>query len=136
MKALVDTNVWSLMLRRSAVIHPAAELLKQLWNEGEVSLMGPVRQEILTGIRNPAQFTGLRDRLRAEPDHPIHREHYERAAEYFNVLRSHGIQGTSTDLLLCAVSIEDNMPILTLDRDFLDYARFLPIQLLNISNFA
>ena len=130
MNVLVDTSVWSLALRRA---HPSqdrhAHELSELISEGRASLMGPIRQELLSGIRAPAQFKTLRDHLRAFPDLELNAEDYEEAAHAFNLCRSKGIQGSNTDFLICAAASRRRMPILSTDDDFQDYARVLPISL-------
>jgi hypothetical protein len=42
--------------------------LQNLITDDQVALLGAIRQEILSGIRNFEQFTRLRDYLRAFPD--------------------------------------------------------------------
>jgi hypothetical protein len=56
-KVLVDTSVWSLSLRRAAAParHPAAEEFARLIADYRVLLIGPVRQEILSGMRSEQQ---------------------------------------------------------------------------------
>ena len=85
MMVLVDTPVWSLALRRKPeALNPRerqlTETLAELVREGRVQLLGPVRQELLSGIREEAQFRKLRDYLRAFPEHPLEAEDYEEAA--------------------------------------------------------
>ncbi len=52
---------------------------------------------------------------------------FERAAEHFNTCRAQGLQGSSTDFLICAVAERRNLPILTSDIDFTRFAALLPI---------
>src|SRR5207244_2414540 len=95
---LVDTSVWSLAYRRSRLPpHPAAVELALLIREGRAFLIGPVRQEILSGIREEVQFNLVRDTLRAFPDLFISISDYEEAATFFNRCRSRGIQGSHID---------------------------------------
>nr|AGS54022.1 PilT-like protein [uncultured bacterium contig00204]AGS54417.1 hypothetical protein [uncultured bacterium contig00180] len=51
------------------------------------------------------------------------------AAEYSNICRKNGIQGSPTDFLLCAIACRYNMEIFTEDKDFLNYKKYLPIKL-------
>ncbi len=57
MKVLVDTCIWSLALRRNTPksIHLVAEL-KELISEVRVQLIGPIRQELLSGIKSKNNF--------------------------------------------------------------------------------
>lgn len=129
MKVLVDTSVWSLALRRRAPAHPAVDELRRLVTQGRAAIVGPIRQEVLSGIRDRAVFERLRDHLRAFPDEPMTSVDYERAADCFNVCRAKGIQGSNTDFLLCAVAERFKFPILTTDDDFVTFGRVLPLRL-------
>lgn len=130
MNVLVDTSVWSLALRRT----PPRETstvgeLASLVTEGRVIMVGPIRQEILSGIRDPAQFRRLRDILAAFPDESLTHADYESAAACFNRCRARGIQGSNTDFLLCAVSLRLRIPVFTMDLDFERYRQVLRIRL-------
>lgn len=129
MKVLVDTSVWSLALRRRAPAHRAVDELRRLVSQGRAAIVGPVRQELLSGIRDVAVSERLRDHLRAFPDERILSADYERAADWFNLCRAKGIQGSNTDFLLCAVAERIDFPILTTDADFQTFSRVLPLRL-------
>jgi len=53
MPVLVDGSVWSLALRRSAPDQTHQSALNRLIVAGEVRIIGPIRQECLSGIANP-----------------------------------------------------------------------------------
>jgi predicted nucleic acid-binding protein len=125
MKVLVDTSVWSLALRRRAPAHAAVDELRRLVTQGRAAIAGPIRQEILSGVRDQRVFESLRDHLRAFPDEPVLAADYERAAECFNTCRAKGLEGSNTDFLLCAIAERHRFPILTTDADFTRYARVL-----------
>jgi predicted nucleic acid-binding protein len=130
MSVLVDTSVWSLALRRTNPRDTAPEQkLVGLIRDGRVAMLGPIRQEILSGVRSLRQFDLLRDRLRPFADIELTTEDFEHAAECFNKCRSRGIQGSNTDFLICAASLRRDYPILTTDKDFGGYAKVLGIQL-------
>lgn len=130
MNVLVDTSVWSLAFRRRDTdLTPPALELRELIFEGRANILGSVRQEILSGIRSDTQFHRLREALRAFPDLTVDARDYERAAEFFNLCRRAGVQGSNTDLLICAIAGRHNMPILTTDKDFHLFAKHVPVQL-------
>lgn len=130
MRVVVDTSVWSLALRRHrSSQEPAALELADLIREGGASIMGPIRQELLSGVISEPQYETLRERLRAFPDLPLEADDYEEAASFFNRCRSRGIQGSNTDFLICAVAARRKLAILTTDADFVRFASALPIQL-------
>ena len=103
--------------------------LRRLIVAGRAAIIGPVRQEVLSGIRDAKAFERLRDRLDAFPDEPLTTADYERAAGFFNACRAKGLRGSNTAFLLCAVSVRHRMPLLTTDGDFLRYAATIPIAL-------
>jgi predicted nucleic acid-binding protein len=129
MKVLVDTSVWSLALRRRAPADTSVDVLRRLITAGRAAVVGPIRQEILSGIREQAAFEHLREQLASFPDEPIVTADYEQAAQFFNSCRRRGLQGSNTDFLLCAVSIRHQMPLLTTDDDFPRYAKVIPLTL-------
>jgi predicted nucleic acid-binding protein len=130
MKVLVDTSVWSLALRRRGRPNdPAVGELRSLIDEGRVALIGPIRQELLSGIRTSEAFERLRDHLQPFSDEQLETADFERAAELFNTCRAQGIQGSNTDFLICAAAEQRNLPILTTDADFSRFAAILPIRL-------
>jgi hypothetical protein len=130
MKVIVDTSIWSLALRRRrGGESPEVNMLKNLVTDRRVQMLGPIRQEILSGIRFPSDFRKLHERLASFPDLPLATGDYVKAAEFFNTCRSKGVQGSNTDFLLCAVSWRTRFPIFTTDKDFGVYAGHLPVLL-------
>ena len=130
MNVVVDTSVWSLALRRRAdVADIATARLARLVTDGRVLMLGPVRQELLSGIRERSTFDALRDRLRAFPDVELAAEDHEHAADFFNRCRGKGVQGSNTDFLICAVADRRGTTVLTTDRDFDAFARHVPVSL-------
>jgi len=136
MKVLVDTSVWSLALRRAkqSIAAPAQEL-RQLIQDHRVQMIGPIRQEILSGIRNDSQFNKLRKHLESFPDLPILTNDYVRAAKFFNLCRSKGIQGSNTNFLICAVAVRNKFSIFTTDKDFELFSKHIKIILHQAEQF-
>jgi len=128
LKVIVDTCIWSLALRRSRK-SPGIFVreLKNLILDHRVQMMGPIRQEILSGIHDTDQFNKLKEYLDAFPDYPLETEDYVESARYFNVCRSKGIQGSNTDFLICATSVRNRFSIFTRDKDFKRFAKYIPI---------
>lgn len=90
--------------------------LTEAIQDGRVAMIGPVRQEVLSGIRHQAQFQRLRSALAAFPDVEIKTSHYEEAARLFNLCRSRGAECGATDILICAIAIQMQWSILTNDQ--------------------
>ena len=122
--------MWSLALRGKAPKEKeVAEQLAQLINENRARIIGPIRQEVLSGYSNHQRYEKLKNKLQYFPNIPILDSDYETAAEYSNTCRKNGIQGSHTDFLICAVAIRLKMIIYTKDKDFSNYSAFLPISL-------
>jgi predicted nucleic acid-binding protein len=131
---LVDTSIWSLALRRRSVDlnHQERSMradLETLLADGKVQLLGVVRQELLSGIREEAHYERLRRSLRAFRDVELAVEDYEEAAHVSNLCRSAGIAGNPIDFLICAVAIRRGWLVFTADHDFTLYSRHLPLSL-------
>lgn len=92
-------------------------------------MIGPVRQELLSGLGTRTAFNTLRDHLRPFPDLPLESEDYENAAVAANSCRRRGIQGSPTDFLICAVARRRNLAIFTADKDFARYSEILALKL-------
>jgi hypothetical protein len=129
MKVLVDTCVWSQVLRHKDPNLELTEKIKDLVNDGRVVMLGPIKQELLSGISNTQQFKKLKKILASFEDIPLKTEHFIKAAEFSNICRSKGIQGSTTDFLICAVAHIENLIIFTTDNDFENYKKYLPIKL-------
>jgi len=134
MMALVDTPVWSLLLRRAEKnLNPEQRVARieliELIREDRTQIIGPIRQELLSGLRSEGQFNNLRNHLAAFDDVPLATEDYEEAARASKKCRAPGVAGSSIDFLICAVALKHRWPIFTTDRDFTVYARHLPLNL-------
>lgn len=129
MKVLVDTCIWSEVLRYKKPSTEHINRFKDLVGVGKVVIIGPIRQELLSGISNAAQFKKLKEVLSAFPDVPLKTVHFELAAEYCNICRKKGVQGSTIDFLICAVASKESFFIYTTDKDFENYIKYLPIRL-------
>lgn len=133
---LVDTSVWSLLLRKKTLNGTELKIrdfVIFLMQNSLVIIIGEIRQETLSGISDQGKFLKLKDALRAFSDFEIPTEDFEDAAENFNLCRSHGIQGSHTDFLICAVAKNHNFSILTLDNDFLNYNKYINFDLIDLN---
>jgi predicted nucleic acid-binding protein len=131
---LVDTSVWSLALRRArghlkptekTIVAELAELIK----EGRAKTIGLIRQELLSSIKDFAQFEELRESLRPFPDEVIDTADYEAAASGSNRCRSKGVAVSVSDMLICAVAQSRSWAIFSIDPDFKRYATPLALKL-------
>jgi predicted nucleic acid-binding protein len=137
MLVLVDTPIWSLALRRrDADLNQREQrltaALRELIQDGRAQLVGPVRQELLSGIREEAGFRRLRDQLRAFEQAPLDVPDYEEAARLNNQCRARGIAGSAIDFLICAAALRRGWQVFTTDRDFSRYAAVVSLKLYDV----
>jgi predicted nucleic acid-binding protein len=135
MKVFVDTSVWSLVLRKKN--KTGDELLVQyelenLIREFRVVIIGPVRQEILSGISDHKNFIKMKEHLSYFADSPLSTEHYVQAAEFSNICRKKGVQGSHIDFLICSFAYSNNIPVFTFDNDFNSFRKYIDILLYKI----
>jgi predicted nucleic acid-binding protein len=134
MKTLIDTPVWSFLLRRDPASLSAAEsaVLRrwlELARDDDIVLIGVVRQEILSGLRMEVGFNRLRAALFDFIDEPATTADHQRAAQMSNICRWEGVRGSPTDFLICAMAERLEAAILTTDHDFEHFARHLPLRI-------
>jgi len=106
----------------------AIELAK-LVRADRIQMLGPIRQELLSGAQPQERFAQLKEYLRFFPNIPLDEEDDENAASYYNLCRRRGVQGSATDFLICAAAVRHRLKIFTTDRDFDLYGKHLPITL-------
>ena len=134
MKILVDTSVWSLMLGRDPASLNQIESgivreLKDVVNDGRAQIIGPIREELLSGIKAEQQFDALQQKLGVFDDHVLTTRDYENAARAATLCTRAGVAATSVDVLICAVALDRQWPVFTVDEDFSRFQKVLKFQL-------
>jgi hypothetical protein len=128
MKILVDTSIWSLALRKKTLTideEKIVEEFKELIYELRVIIIGPILQELLSGISDLKKFENLRKQLSSFEDIELSRKDYEKAAEISNICRKKGIQGSHTDFLISSFAVNNKVKIFTTDKDFNHYQKII-----------
>ena len=122
MKVIVDTCVWSLALRRRDTSRLSADdqqmvmRLIEAIQDRRAAIIGPIRQEILSGIRNRTQFAETERTLDSFRDDEVASADYVQAALLNNLCQDHGVQCGPVDILICAVAARNQYGILTSDQ--------------------
>ncbi|HSE60635.1 MAG TPA: PIN domain-containing protein [Nitrospiraceae bacterium] len=127
MNLVVDTSVWSLVLRRSHVDdhNPHVRAFRRHVESGDgLFLIGNILQELLDGLRSPKQFDRLLLLLDPFPLLEIDRETYVAAARLRALCRTKGVNAGSIDFLIAAACCQHGFPLLTADKDFLRIAAY------------
>lgn len=133
MSLLVDTCVWSLALRRRKGTTLSVEQqrmiagLQRAIGENRAFIVGIVRQEVLSGVRDKSLFLKIQQLLAPFPDQDVIPTDYVEAARLYNVCLDRGVQCGSTDILLAAVAARRNFTVLTYDRALIRCLKVLRI---------
>jgi predicted nucleic acid-binding protein len=121
-QVLIDTNIWSTFFRRNKPEDQKLRAnLEMLMQENRISMIGPIRQEILTGIRDYNKYLILKDYLQAFEDEPVTTEDYEYAAKIANECMKNGIAISAIDAIIVAVIVLHGFEIYSNDHDFIRY---------------
>ena len=129
MDVIIDTCVWSAVMRRRQPDLTISAELQKLFSQGRARMIGIIRQELLTGIKHENQFEILKSKLRAFVDIEITQETHEFAAELANKCIAKGFQGSHSDFLICAAAKMGKHYIYSLDQDFIGFSKVIGLNL-------
>lgn len=121
MNLVVDTSVWSFVLRRPQVDEADPHVRAFRWHleSGDgIFLVGNILQELLDGLRSTKQFDRLAALLDPYPLLDLDRQTYVSAARLQSQCRSKGVNAGSIDFLIAAACCQHGFPLLTADKDF------------------
>ncbi len=126
MNLVVDTSVWSLILRRPHVEEDNLYIQAfraHINQEDGIFLIGNILQALLDGVKNRQAFERLVKILTPFPLLELSRSTYILASEIRNTCRTKGIQTGPIDFLIAAACVEHGFPLLTADHDFSHIAK-------------
>lgn len=122
---LVDTSVWIDYL--NGVQNRHTDALDSGVVEGVVAIGDLIFLEILQGIRNDRDYRKTRQILLALDQYEMFGKGMpEKCADNYRALRKKGITiRKTTDVIIATFCIEQKMPLLFLDRDFIPFVDHL-----------
>lgn len=131
---LLDTSVLSLALRRrqrpeGESRRPAAALVRMVMEDWQLAIPGIVVQELLSGVRTPAEVERLEEALAGFPVVLADHDDHLRAARIANQCRAAGITASSIDCLIAALALGRQAELFTTDGDFADIAACCELRL-------
>lgn len=131
MTVLVDTSVWSLLLRRDVDgSTPEVGVLRALLaGSDSVVTTGLVLQELLQGFSGAKASRDIVQRFAALPLVVSDRADHIDAAELRNRCRRAGVQLGTIDALLAQLCIRHDLQLLTADRDFVHASKHCPLRI-------
>jgi predicted nucleic acid-binding protein len=133
---LLDTSVLSLAFRRapqsgapSAVMRTVARMIAE---DVPVAVPGIVIQELLSGVREAAQFRRLEGALEGFPVVLAERVHHIAAARIANTCRRRGVSVSTIDCLIAALAVAHDAHLFTTDQDFTRIASCCNLRLVDV----
>jgi predicted nucleic acid-binding protein len=119
MMVLVDTTVWIDFF--SARSYPHVKALETLIiNREDICICGIILTEVLQGIKRDNEFRRTRDLFGSLIFLPMRYSSFLRSAEIYRKLRRRGITiRKSLDCMIASIAIENEIPLLHNDKDFL-----------------
>ena len=122
---LADTSVWIDYFNGNINAH--TDILDTALIEGNVAIADIIFLEILQGFRDDKDYEKARNTLATLDQLSIFNSNMvERCAENYRSLRKKGITIRKTnDVIIATYCIEYQMPILSIDRDFDPFVKYL-----------
>jgi predicted nucleic acid-binding protein len=87
----------------------------QAIQDGRVAIVGLIRQELLSGIKEQAQFEKVKSALASFVDEQIDTADHEHAARLYNECRSQDFEVGPVDMMIWAVAMRRNWQVLSND---------------------
>lgn len=113
---LVDTSVWVEVFRK-----PPGLNLRAIIPVRQIATCLPVLQELLQGIDDNRLFLAARDAMNSFPvvESPLSSEVFLEAVQLYRLARRAGLTvRSSTDCLIAACALRNNLTVVHRDRDF------------------
>lgn len=125
---LVDTSVWIDYF--NGVENPHTDLLDLSIIEGAVAIGDLIFLEILQGIRNDKDYRKTQQSLLALDQYEMFGKAMTvKCADNYRALRKKGITIRKTaDVIIATFCIENRLPLLFLDRDFIPFVDHLGLE--------
>ena len=113
---IADTSIWI-----NAQRLPESRDSQEFWDlfdRGEIVMVGPVFAELLQGSRTQREFDTLHSRLAALDYLEADRQTWQTVARIRRHLSERGAQIGFSDTITAALAIQHDIPLYTLDGDF------------------
>lgn len=125
---LVDTSVWIDYFKGSQ--SPETDALDAAIVDGIVAMGDLIFLEILQGIRDDKQYQRTKDSLKTLDSLEMFGHGMpEKCAENYRALRKIGITiRKTTDVIIATFCIEQRLPLLFTDRDFIPFVEHLGLE--------
>ncbi len=124
---LVDASVWINYL--NGTLSHECDLLDKALEEGTAAIGDIVFLEILQGFRNEKDYKEAKTQLSKLDQYELFGHHMvEKCASNYRKLRKKGMTiRSTTDVIIATFCIENKLPLLFSDKDFLPFVEHLKL---------
>ena len=136
-RVIIDTSVWSEALRRKKnTINSSETIIRKIIEKDiEILLLGIILQEILSGISNEKLYNEIKKILDDFVYLETTKNDYIYASELSSKCRSNGIKAGSIDYLIASTTIQNDLHLVTYDKDFVNISKYTDLKIFDIENF-
>jgi len=122
---LVDTSVWIDYF--NGIDNQYSDALDSALEEGIVAIGDLIFLEILQGFKNDSEFIKAKSTLESLDQYEMFGHSMAiKSAENYRILRKKGITiRKTTDVIIATFCIENQIPLLFSDRDFIPFVKYL-----------
>ncbi len=136
MMVIVDTSVWVDFFISKQVDH-VNTLEAVIKNEEDICICGIVLTEVLQGIKLEKEYKKTKEYFKDLIYLPMDYSTYLKSAEIYRSLRKRGTTIRRVlDCLIASVAIENNIPILHNDKDFIEIEKYSKLKILNTNYYG
>ena len=126
---IIDTSVWIDYF--NGIIDKRTDATEKFIIEGEVLMIPIILQEVLQGVRNPKDFTFIKNAFLRNTFFEFNTiEMALEAAMLFRFLKRNGVSiRKPNDCLIAAICIQNNFSLLHNDKDFENIAKYTSLKI-------
>lgn len=125
---LIDTSAWVDFFRPRGDAH-IRDAVSQLIDDNEAVLCGTILAELLRGTRTEREYRDLSDRLSTLHYIETPESTWIKVGHMGSQLARKGVVVPTTDIVIAAVAIDNNLPILHKDRHFPMIEKYFDLRL-------
>lgn len=114
-KIIVDTSVWIEYFKNNPEV---VKIIEDGLNNGIIYIAGPIISELLQGVKTKKEFDKLSQCIDTVPYLECNIDNWIKSGEISFQLRQKGITIPLTDIIISAVSINNDTKIFTMDKHF------------------
>ena len=124
---LLDTSAWIQYFQESRGVE--GDIVEKLIDDGSVCTTGIVVAELLSRVKNKREKEIVKGLMQSVSFLQVSERIWWEAGEYRYAMRQKGFTASLPDAIISAVAVHYDVELFSMDRHFLDIAKFIPLKL-------